>query len=65
MMSDARSVARAVALLFVSRALERIADYATNIAEEVIFMVKGKDVRHEELQQADKAEEKKGAEKTK
>ena len=33
-------------LLFVSKSLERIADHATNIAEMVIFMVKGRSIRH-------------------
>ena len=36
----------AIELMFVSKALERIADHATNIAEEVIFLLRGKDVRH-------------------
>jgi phosphate transport system protein len=36
----------AVDLMFVARNLERIADHATNIAEDVIFLVKGEDVRH-------------------
>ena len=35
-----------VALMFIARNLERIADHATNIAEDVIFMVKAKDIRH-------------------
>ncbi len=36
----------AIELMFVSKALERIADHATNIAEEVIYLLRGKDVRH-------------------
>jgi phosphate transport system protein len=46
MMSDPRSVERALMLIFVSRHLERIADHATNIAEDVIYMLQGRDVRH-------------------
>jgi phosphate transport system protein len=34
-------------LLFIARHLERIADHATNIAEQVIFLVEGDDIRHE------------------
>lgn len=40
------AVSRAVDLMFVSKAIERIADHATNIAEETIFLFKAKDVRH-------------------
>lgn len=36
----------AIELMFVSKALERIADHATNIAEEVIYLLRGRDVRH-------------------
>lgn len=36
----------ALELMFISRSLERIADHATNIAEEVIFLSKGQDIRH-------------------
>jgi phosphate transport system protein len=39
-------VTRAIRLLFVAKYLERIADHATNIAEMVVFMVKGKSIRH-------------------
>ena len=46
MMADPGTIQRALSLILVSRNLERIADHATNIAEMVIFMVKGKDIRH-------------------
>jgi phosphate transport system protein len=47
MMSDPTTIPRAMDLILVSRHIERIADHATNICEDVIFMVKGKDVRHQ------------------
>jgi phosphate transport system protein len=46
MTADPQMVVPATAQLFVSKYLERIADHATNIAEMVIFMVKGKSIRH-------------------
>ena len=44
--SDPKAVARGVHLLLVARNLERIADHATNVAEDVIYYVEGRDVRH-------------------
>ncbi len=46
MLEDTKTITRATRLIFVSKYLERMADHATNIAEMVIFMVKGKDIRH-------------------
>ena len=46
MLEDPKTITRAMGVLFVSKYLERIADHATNIAEMVIFMVKGKSIRH-------------------
>jgi phosphate transport system protein len=46
MMADPGTIERALGLILISRHLERIADHATNIAEDVIFVVEAKDVRH-------------------
>jgi phosphate transport system protein len=43
---DPKTVRQAVNLMFVARNLERLADHATNIAEDVLFLVQGVDVRH-------------------
>lgn len=51
MMSEPSTIPRAMSLVLISRNLERIGDQATNIAEEVIYMVEGKDVRHPEKQE--------------
>ncbi len=50
MNQDANNISRAMDLILVSRNLERIGDHATNIAEDVIFMVSGKDIRHHLLE---------------
>ena len=47
MQRDPSTIARAVDHLIIARSLERISDHATNIAEDVIFMVQGIDVRHQ------------------
>jgi phosphate transport system protein len=46
MLEDRANIKRALDLILVSRYLERIADHATNVAEDVIYMVEGKDIRH-------------------
>jgi phosphate transport system protein len=46
MMADPGTIQRALSLILISRNIERIADHATNIAEDVIFLVEAKDVRH-------------------
>jgi phosphate transport system protein len=46
MMSDPRTIPRALRLILISRFMERVADHATNIAEMVVYMVEGKMVRH-------------------
>jgi len=46
MAEEPTTVTRAIRLLFVAKYLERIADHATNIAEMVVYLVKGKSIRH-------------------
>ncbi|MBI4640518.1 MAG: phosphate signaling complex protein PhoU [Candidatus Tectomicrobia bacterium] len=46
MISDPTTIPRALDLILVSRHLERVGDHATNIGEDVIYMVLGKDIRH-------------------
>jgi len=46
MATDPESIERGLALILISRHLERIGDHATNIAEDVIYVVQGRDVRH-------------------
>jgi phosphate transport system protein len=46
MMEDSRNIRRATSLMFAAKHLERFGDHATNVAEMVIYMVRGTDVRH-------------------
>jgi phosphate transport system protein len=46
MISEPRTIERGLALILISKHLERIGDHATNIAEDVIYMIQGRDVRH-------------------
>jgi len=46
MMADPGTIQRALSLILISRNIERIGDHATNIAEEAIYIVQGRDIRH-------------------
>ena len=46
MIENPATTSRALELMFISKSIERIADHASNIAEEMIYLAKGRDVRH-------------------
>jgi phosphate transport system protein len=55
MMEDPRTISASLDLLFVAKAIERIGDHAKNIAEFIIYIVKGEDVRHSTMEQIESA----------
>ena len=55
MMEDPRTISASLDLLFLAKALERIGDHAKNIAEFIIYVVKGADVRHSSIEEIESA----------
>jgi phosphate transport system protein len=54
MMEDPRTISQAIELMFVAKSVERIGDHSKNIAEYVVYMVKGRDVRHTSLEEIER-----------
>ena len=55
MMEDPRTISASLDLLFIAKAIERVGDHAKNIAEFIIYIVKGTDVRHSPMERIESA----------
>jgi phosphate transport system protein len=55
LLEDARNIGHTVNIVLILKALERIGDHARNIAEYVIYLIKGEDVRHQQLEGDEKS----------
>ncbi len=53
MMEDPRTISSSIDLIFVAKAIERVGDHAKNLAESIIYIVKGADVRHTPMDQVE------------
>jgi len=53
-LDEPQAIGHILGLMLTAQSLERIADHAVNIAEDVVYMVKGKDIRHQSASDADK-----------
>jgi phosphate transport system protein len=53
MMEDPRTISASIDLVFVAKAIERVGDHAKNLAEAIIYIVKGTDVRHTSMEQVE------------
>ena len=55
MMEDPRTISSSIDLVFVAKAIERVGDHAKNLAEAIIYVVKGTDVRHTSMEDVENA----------
>ena len=55
MMEDPRTISASIDLVFVAKAIERVGDHAKNLAEVIIYIVKGTDVRHSSMEAVEDA----------
>ena len=55
MMEDPRTISASLDLMFLAKSIERVGDHAKNIAEQIIFIVKGEDVRHSPMSKVESA----------